>query len=66
MSNRSIPVKTQTESFKNIAKVKTLCQGPFGSMAPVQIQQLMQHSSSSHADNGRKNMEQIIPQLQVG
>ena len=41
-------------------------QGPFGAMGPAQIQQLMQHSAGSLVDNGKKNMEQLIPQLQVG
>jgi len=44
--------------------MQQLLQSPFGAINPAQIQQIMQLNVNQLADSGRKQLEQLIPQLQ--
>ena len=37
-----------------------------GGLNPAQLQQLLQQNVNNFADSGRKQLEQLIPQLQAG
>eukprot|EP00090_Calanus_glacialis_P037494 TRINITY_DN645_c0_g1_i2.p1 TRINITY_DN645_c0_g1~~TRINITY_DN645_c0_g1_i2.p1 ORF type:complete len:765 (+),score=100.68 TRINITY_DN645_c0_g1_i2:200-2494(+) len=47
-----------------LQQMQQLLQNPFGAINPAQIQQLMQQNVNQLADSGRKQLEQLIPQLQ--
>ena len=39
---------------------------PLAGLNPAQLQQLVQQNRDNFADSGRKQLEQLIPQLQAG
>ena len=39
---------------------------PLAGLNPAQLQQLVQQNRDNAADSGRKQLEQLIPQLQAG
>jgi len=47
-----------------LQQMQQLLQNPFGAINPAQIQQIMQQNVNQLADSGRKQLEQLIPQLQ--